>query len=257
MSKWFGLSLALVVVGAGSTASAQMITRFGRLVAEEQPAPAAVPQAAEPAPPVAEPAPEPAIESAPIVEGTLQKGSVSYGYPFVDGCCPTSSYCGNVWGGYAPTCFGRHCGLAGRHGGWRGAYCGSYVSSCTQKSSCAQKSSCSQKGDICGDPCVDPCAPVCRPGLFSRIHARRALCAPTYGCGVGCGYGWGYGVGYGVGYGISGGCSSCGGGAVIKGDVEPAPKEAQPLDAPVIENQSARWWQNRTSPLVIPTSAAR
>ena len=60
MSKWFSLTLALVVIAASSTASAEVIKRFGRLVAEEQ----------------AAPEPQPAAEAAPgSGSGTGRRGA--------------------------------------------------------------------------------------------------------------------------------------------------------------------------------------
>ena len=127
MSKWFSLTIALVVIAASSTASAEVIKRFGRLVAEEQAASEPQP-AAEAAP---EAAPEMAVEEpvldAPVpdvvygkgteIKGGSCCGSTSYGYPFVDGCCTSSYYGSGLWTGY----YGRQCGLGCLH---RGRCCG-------------------------------------------------------------------------------------------------------------------------------------
>jgi hypothetical protein len=88
--------------------------------------------------------------------------------------------------------------------------------------------------------------------LFARIHARRALCSPCNSCDKGCGvsYGCGYGFGYGLpysSYGISSGCSSCGGGVIVKGQKadsiqkgDSVQKDDQPVEAPKIDDKSAR-----------------
>lgn len=233
MSKWISLCLALVVV-ASSTASAEVIKRL-RLVADEQAAPEPAPDAA-----VEEPMPEaPSVtgeyygNGAVIDGGKYGKGAIGYGYPFVNSCCDTGYYGSGLWTGY----YGRNYGAGCLH---RGRCCG-------VKAACSYPSV-----QYC-----DPCATPRHCGLFSRKHTRHAGWGFGKGaacCDTGCGYGfgYGYGAGYAMPYGVSSGC--CGGGTVIKGDViEPAPKEVEPLDAPVIDDKTTRWQPSRNQPLV-PTS---
>ena len=118
MSKWFSLTLALVVIATSSTASAEVIKRFGRLVAEEQAAPEPQPAAAKRLrkrlrnrPSKSQcwmpPSPDAVYDKGTVIDGgMLRQGATGYGYPFVNGCCTSSYYGSGLWTGY----YGRQCG---------------------------------------------------------------------------------------------------------------------------------------------------